>query len=327
VERASEGHKNTLTFTVSEEDTGTRLDGYLSPRLEISRSHLKKMFDKELILVNEVCEKKSYRLETNDHIVCEVTAAPQVDLEPREVDFEVLFEEEEWLLINKPANLSVHPAAGQNMTTLVHGLLFRYPEFHREEGDLRPGIVHRLDRFTSGLLLVAKTNRAHRHLTAQFADRTVKKQYFAITEGIIEYDENLVNAPISRHNKQRERMMVNEEGKNAETLVVVQKRFDRYTSVNCYPKTGRRHQIRVHLDHLGHPIAGDAVYGARVPVTHSSLIGRPSTASEETIIPRLSLHAQTLDFIDPITEEPRHFECAIPEDIKILLAALEDLSR
>lgn len=325
MESSSGRSEETLSFTIASEEVGTRLDSYLSTRLDISRSHLKKMFDSELIWVNSHFEKKSYRLENNDTVVCKVTSAPQVDLEPREVDFEVLHEEEEWLLINKPSDLSVHPAPGQNMTTLVHGLLHRYPEFHREEGDLRPGIVHRLDRFTSGLLLVAKTNKAHKNLTSQFADRTVKKEYFAITDGVIEYDENLIKAPITRHNKQRERMMTNDSGKNAETLVVVEKRFKRHTAVNCFPKTGRRHQIRVHLNHLGHPIVGDGSYGAKVPVTYSSLIGRPPSSSEKTVIPRLCLHARSLDFLDPITSEPRHFSCKLPDDIQILLKALEEL--
>lgn len=316
--------KNTLNFIVSENNNGIRLDTYLSARLEISRSLLKKMFDDDLISINGQFEKKSYRVEKDDHILCRVPLPPVMDLEPRHVDFEVIYEEEEWLLINKPSNLSVHPAAGQRMTTLVHGLLHRYPELHDTGEEYRPGIVHRLDRFTSGLLLVAKTNRVHKNLTAQFADRTIKKEYFAVVEGIIEYDENLVSEPIARHSKQRERMAVTPSGKESETFIVVDTRFNKHTSVNCFPKTGRRHQIRVHLEHLGHVIVGDNTYGAKVPVTLSSLQGHLSSKNEETIIPRLCLHARRLQFKDPLTDEERYFECDIPKDIQRLLDTLHN---
>lgn len=301
----------TLTFLVDSTQEGGRLDTFLCDLTGQSRAQVQKHILKGLVRVNGEPEKKCRVLVDGDRVLLEPQAVELPDLEPRHVDFGILHEEEEFMVIDKPAGLSVHPAPGQRMTTLVHGLLHRSLTLSDSKDPWRPGIVHRLDRFTSGVLLVAKTARAHTALSKQFAEGLVNKEYWAVVEGLVEHDESLVNAPIARDKSRRERMAVVKSGKPAQTLFKVLKRFAKHTLLSAHPATGRRHQIRVHARHLGHPLVSDVVYSNRV--TH------PSIAA---VMPRHALHALTLRFHHPLTGLPLDFSAPPPADFNALLTLL-----
>lgn len=276
-----------------------------------SRSQVQKLISRGLVRVNTVAEKKCRVLAAGDAVSLEAHEVELPDLEPREADFGVLHEDGEFLVVDKPAGLSVHPAPGQRMTTLVHGLLHRSITLSASGNPWRPGIVHRLDRFTSGLLLVAKTPRAHTALAAQFARGEVTKEYLAVMEGVVEHDESRVESPIARDRIHRERMAPSPAGKSALTFFRVLERFKRHTHVSAHPATGRRHQIRVHARLMGHPLVADAVYGQG-----------PRPAGPASVMTRQALHARSLRFLHPVTGAPLHFVSEIPPDFAALLGAL-----
>lgn len=313
-----------LTFTATGPDLGRRLDAVLAERLDVTRSQLLRAFDAELVTCNDEPARKGARLEEGDVISATLPTRPVLDLEPRPVDFTVIHEDEHLIVIDKPADLSVHPAEGQRMTTLVHGLLHRWPELSDSSGDHRPGIVHRLDRFTSGVLVVARDNRTHEALSRQFAERTVKKTYEALLDGRVEFDENLVDAPIARDPKARERMAVVEDGKEARTRIDVIRRYDRVTHVRCFPQQGRRHQIRVHCLSLGHRILCDVNYGGWRRLTPNTFQGRPPADDEPVWLDRLALHARHLELTHPVSGDRVVWSAPLPDDLSNLIRRLED---
>jgi len=272
---------------VKEEDNHQRLDVFLSHALPEapSRTFVKKLIDFNHVKVNEKQVKPHYKVCCGDDVFVEI---PQVFLtpqyiEPEDIPLDIFYEDEYLLVINKPTGMLVHPASKCYTGTLVNALLHYSSNLSNVNTDMRPGIVHRLDQETSGLLLVAKDNITHTKLAKQFQRHTIRKCYMALTEGEIEFDQGMIDAPIGRHSTQREKKAVqyDDSAKDSKTFYKVIKRHKNTTLVSLYPRTGRTHQLRVHLKHIGHPILGDSKYG------------------KKTNFPRLALHAQSIGFKHP----------------------------
>jgi 23S rRNA pseudouridine1911/1915/1917 synthase len=247
-----------------------------------------------------------------------VPAPTPSDLQPQEIPLDVLYEDGHLIAINKPPGLVIHPAAGNPDGTLVNALLAHCRDLSGVGGVERPGIVHRLDKDTSGVLVAAKTDAAHRALSLAFRWRTTDKRYLAVVYGVPKTDEGVVDAPIARHPSERKRMAVVPDGRAARTLWFVRERFAGAALVECRPVTGRTHQIRVHLTHAGHALIGDAVYAGR----QWRAIADPQLAARCRDFPRQALHAWRLTIQHPATGEPITFEAPLPADLEELLAAL-----
>jgi len=296
---------------VGDEDSGKRLDAFVAERIpELTRSRVKKLLARGLVTIRGVREPKASRkLKAGEQVVVRVPPPEEVSLEPEEVPFEILYEDEDLAVIVKPPGVVVHPGAGHLKGTLVHGLLKRLSGLSGIGGELRPGIVHRLDKDTSGLMVVAKNDRVHLRLTAMFKNREVEKWYLAVVHGVPEPRAGRIILPIGRHPVHRQRMMAGVPGgRSAETFYRVREVFGQAALLEVRPFTGRTHQIRVHLSHLGHPIVGDALYGGR----------RPQGPRAE----RQMLHAWRLSFKHPLTGEGLYFEAPPPQDFLELLEGL-----
>lgn len=282
-------------------DAGVRIDKYLSDVSEdLSRSAASRLIFEENVTVNGEPVKKNYKTEAGDLIVV-LTDEPQpVDITPEDIPLEVVYEDGHLLVVNKPKGMVVHPAPGHYSGTLVNALMYHCGEsLSGINGELRPGIVHRIDKNTSGLLVVAKSDIAHAGLSEQIKDHSFTREYLAICYGNIKEDERTVDAPIGRHKTDRKKMCVTElNSKPAITHIRVLERYDGFTYILCRLETGRTHQIRVHLAHIGHPIAGDDVYGPSKVIT--TLGGQ-------------CLHAYKLGFIHPVTGEYLEFTADPPE--------------
>ena len=294
-----------ITWIIDQE--GERLDKHLAQELvDFSRAALQRLIAEGLVLVNGAPSKASYRIAAGDTIAVTLPkpAAPQLEAEPLALD--ILYEDADVLVVNKPAGLVVHPGAGRRHGTLVNALLNYLPDLALQEGE-RPGIVHRLDRDTSGLLLVAKREQARQQLQGQFKRRQVKKVYLALVEGHLEPAQGLIDAPIGRDPARRERRAVVLEGRPARTAYHVRGHVDACTLLEAYPETGRTHQIRVHLAAIGHPVVGDWVYGG----------GKPRLG-----LRRHFLHAWRLTFALPGTGEQVTYTAPLPADLALVLEAL-----
>ncbi|MCC6128023.1 MAG: RluA family pseudouridine synthase [Chlamydiae bacterium] len=289
-------------LSVPSEAAGMRLDKFLADAFpQFSRSYFQYLIDFKLVLLNGEPVKKRILLEVADEIEIQFELAEEWSLTPEPMDFEILFEDEHFLAVNKPAGLVVHPAPGHWTGTFVHGLLAHCQHLSTCDDPLRPGIVHRLDKDTSGVLLAAKTRPAHGQLAELFSSRKMEKMYLAVCSG--RPPNGLVNAPIGRHPVHRKEMTVLSEGKEAISLVQTLAFNSQVSLVSIRPQTGRTHQIRVHLKHLGHPVLGDPVYGSdRV---NSAL--RPN---------RLLLHAYRLHFIHPFTGQKIELCAPLPDDLR-----------
>ena len=291
-------------------DAGVRLDVFVQSRTpELSRSRATALIREGHITLNGRPSKPSASVQRGDAVDVVVPAPAPLGLEPQAIPVGVVYEDEQLIVVDKPPGLTVHPAPGHPDGTLVNALLALAPQLPGIGGTERPGIVHRLDKDTSGLIVVAKTDAAHRSLTRQLKERSVDKTYLALVAGLVDGD-GAVDAPIGRHPRRRKQMAVVASGRDALTEYRVRERFDgtlgRFTLVEAHPVTGRTHQIRVHLAHLGHPLVGDAVYGKR-----SSLVARHF------------LHAARLDIAMPPAEtERRAFESPLPPDLAGALGAL-----
>jgi 23S rRNA pseudouridine1911/1915/1917 synthase len=304
---------------VTEEDAGERIDAFLAERIEgWSRARLQRLIEDGDVLVNGRAVKSSYKLRDDDEIEIELTSAPATDFVPEDIPIEIIHEDEDVIVVNKPAGLVVHPAAGNQTGTLANALAFHFQKLSTTGGRARPGIVHRLDKGTSGLLVVAKTENAHEILADQFRDREVFKSYLALAHGQVERDSAEIDQPIARDPRHRTRMAIVRGGRPALSIYRVKQRFDRFTLLNVELKTGRTHQIRVHLAWLKHPVVGDEVYGS----------GRDKTVSDARLrsqiqnLGRQFLHAQRLGFRHPRTEEQMRFSAPLPKELKILLEAI-----
>lgn len=240
-----------------------RLDVWLTGHTDLSRSQVKQFIDEGLVLVNGTTVKAGYKLKAGDQVDISIPEPQEVDVLADNIPLDIVYEDDVLAVINKPKGLTVHPAAGNWNGTLVNALLHRFQHLSRLGGPLRPGIVHRLDKDTSGLMLVAKTDDAHLFLAEQLKEHHIQRWYLALVHGNLKHDTGTIEAPIGRHPKDRKRMAVVDGGREAVTHFTVQERFLRHTLVECRLETGRTHQIRVHFSAIHHPIVGDPVYGSR----------------------------------------------------------------
>lgn len=307
-----------LDATVPDHCAGKRLDQIAAELFpDYSRGRLQKWIKDGDLLVDGEAKKPKDKLIGGEQLTVSAELEDEGNWEPDPVDFEVIFEDEQLLVINKPVGLVVHPAAGHARGTLVNGLLYREPAFKQLP---RAGIVHRLDKETSGLMVVAKTLEAHTDLVRQLQSRTVHREYQAVTLGVMT-GGGVVDAPIDRHPRQRTKMAVVEEGKPAVTHYRVIQRYRGHTHVSCKLETGRTHQIRVHMAYIHYPLVGDPLYGGRVKI--------PKGASEALIqtlqnFKRQALHAYKLGLVHPATGKTMEWKCPLPEDFQNLLAVLEN---
>lgn len=295
---------------VTAEQAGTRLDIVLSAALTgLSRSFIKRLLDDGRVLVEGSKEKAGYRVKEGQHLTVEVPLEPALG-EPEDIPLSIVYEDCSLLVVNKAPGMVVHPAAGNFTGTLVNALLFHIKDLSGIGGVERPGIVHRLDKDTSGLMVVAKNDASHISLSGQLAKRTIKREYLAIAHGAFEQQTGTVSAPIARHAVHRKRMAVRPDGRHAVTHYSVLEDFRRYSFIQLKLETGRTHQIRVHMAHIGHPLVGDILYGGG---------GGPLPAV------RQMLHAYKLSFVHPDTKEPVHFEVDPPADFREVLQRLRTL--
>ena len=295
---------------VENDASDLRVDVYLAEKItDVSRSRLKFLIQEGLVLVNDNRCKSSHRLRTGDIVQISIPAVIPLQLQSEEIPLEILFEDSDVIVLSKPQGMVVHPGAGINSGTLVHALLFHCGDLSGIGGVERPGIVHRLDKGTSGVIIVAKNDLAHESLTRQFANRETQKQYFAVVAGSPGWDDNSLSASIGRHTSDRKRMAVNERGRDAYTDFQVRARGKKTALVSAWPKTGRTHQIRVHLKHLGLPILGDEMYGAG----WQKRIGNPKLTASVLQMNGMCLHAYRLQLRHPRTKVELEFVAPFPE--------------
>lgn len=300
---------DTFDLQITETQNGTRLDSFLAEELDgISRSYLQKLIGEQQILVNEKAVKANYKVKTGDILYINIPDAAPIDVLPEPMDLNIIYEDSDLLVVNKPAGLVVHPAHGHYSGTLVNGLLAHCQDLSGINGILRPGIVHRIDKDTSGLLMIAKNDLAHQHLAEQLKTHSTKRAYYALVQGVISEPAGLIDAPIGRHETERKKMAVTfKNSKEARTHYYVKERFARHTLIECRLETGRTHQIRVHMAYLGHPLVGDPLYGTR-----KNNLGFSGQA----------LHAYALGFLHPRTGEALYFEAPLPEPFQAVLKNL-----
>lgn len=308
------------TFQVGSHEAGSRLDAYLASQIEgWSRARLQRLIETEDVLVNGRPSKPSYKLRENDEIEVELIAPASSSFTPEPIPIEIVFEDETVVVVNKPAGLVVHPAAGIHSGTLANALAYHFQQLPDSGAGIRPGIVHRLDRDTSGLLVVAKTEAALEHLSDQFRDRTVFKSYVALVHGRVNVESGRIEQPLARDASNRTRMAVVRGGRSALSLFRVRRRFERFTLLDVELKTGRTHQIRVHLAWLKHPVVGDETYGG----------GRDNTIQNARLrahvrnLGRHFLHAEKLAFTHPRTSERVEFNSPLPAALIQLLTELD----
>jgi 23S rRNA pseudouridine1911/1915/1917 synthase len=333
-----------ILITVEARAQGWRVDHYLS-RLypNFSRALFQKAIEQQAILVNGIPAKPSRKLRMNDRLSVRLPELPDRTLPPEDIPLDIIYEDDHLVVLNKQAGLIVHPGKGNYRGTLAGALQFHFDRLSDVAGQLRPGIVHRLDRDTSGVLVIAKDNQVHHRLSGQFERREVTKEYFAIARGVIELDEDEISTFQRIHPRHSERMMVCEPGGNARQAVtryVVAERYAGFTSVRLFPKTGRTHQLRVHLQHLGHPIVADRLYGGGSHLSLTDLGSAPSEMTGPTLtesgappaealhqsgpdlISRQALHARRLAFRHPHSGKELEFEAPLPDDIARTIAAI-----
>jgi 23S rRNA pseudouridine1911/1915/1917 synthase len=291
---------------VNENDKGKRLDIYIAENFnELSRTMIKKLIESNNILVNDKSEKVSYKVQANDNISIDVPEAKETKLKAQEIPLDIIYEDSDIIVVNKPKGMVVHPANGNPDGTLVNAILsICKNSLSGIGGELRPGIVHRLDKDTSGLIIVAKNDKAHINMSEQIKERNVKKTYIALVRGNVPEEEATINMPIGRSTKDRKKMAVTKNGKQAITHFKVLKRYSKYTLLEIKIETGRTHQIRVHMAEIGYPVVGDAVY---------------SNGKNEFGIEGQMLHAYKLEFMHPITNKHMELTAPLPQYFEKIL--------
>lgn len=298
-------------YIVSQEEKGKRLDTYIpSVDTDITRTSAQRLIEDGNILVNGKNAKVSYKIQENDKISVEIPEPKQIELKAQNIPIEIIYEDSDIIVVNKPKGMVVHPANGNPDGTLVNAIMAICKDsLSGIGGEIRPGIVHRIDKDTSGLLIVAKNDNAHVKMSEQIKNHEVKKTYIALVRGVFKENEATIDMPIGRSTSDRKKMAVNKNGKNAITHIKVLKRFDKYTLLKVNIETGRTHQIRVHLSHIGYPIVGDYTY---------------SNGKNEFDVIGQCLHAQKLEFKHPITQKDMCPEAELPQYFKDILDKLKD---
>ena len=298
-------------YIVSQEEKGKRLDTYIpSVDTDITRTSAQRLIEDGNILVNGKNAKVSYKIQENDKISVEIPKPKQIELKAQDIPIEIVYEDSDIIVVNKPKGMVVHPANGNPDGTLVNAIMAICKDsLSGIGGEIRPGIVHRIDKDTSGLLIVAKNDNAHVKMSEQIKNHEVKKTYIALVRGVLKKNEATIDMPIGRSTSDRKKMAVNKNGKNAITHIKVLKRFDKYTLLQVNIETGRTHQIRVHLSHIGYPIVGDYTY---------------SNGKNEFDVVGQCLHAQKLEFKHPITQKDMCLEAELPQYFKDILDKLKN---
>ena len=296
------------------ENDNKRIDAYLSDKLEdTSRVAIQRLIANGKVLINGKTIKASYKVQTGDNIQVEEEVPVEVSLKAQEIPLDIIYEDNDIIVVNKPKGMVVHPANGNPDGTLVNAIMAICKDsLSGIGGEIRPGIVHRLDKDTSGIIIVAKNDKAHINLSEQIKDHKVKKTYIALVRGIVKENEATINMPIGRSEKDRKKMAVTKKGKEAITHFKVLERYDQYTLLQVNIETGRTHQIRVHLSQIGYPIVGDEVY---------------SNGKNEWNVRGQCLHAKSLEFTHPTTGETMFLEAKLPEYFENILKALENRKR
>ena len=308
-----------LTFRIAEDEAGVRLDAFLADHIEgWSRSRLQKLIEDGEILVGGRIAKASYKLRANDLIEADLVPA-SANFTPENIPLHVVFEDSTIAVINKPPGLIVHPAGRIQSGTLANALAFHFSNLSSNSGPVRPGIVHRLDRDTSGLMVVAKTGEAHENLADQFRERQIFKQYRALVYGQLAGENVRIEAPIARDPQNRSQMAVVAGGRPSLSVYTVDRSFGRFTLLNVEIRTGRTHQIRVHLASIKHPVVGDKVYSAG----RENTISNPQIRAALRKLDRQFLHAAKLGFQHPSTGERLLFESPLPEDLTTFITVIE----
>lgn len=292
------------TVLVPEELVGVRLDKVLSELFsDLSRSYIQQLIKDQQVLINGKNEKANYKCRLNDQIDITIPEPEALDVVPEEMDLDIVHEDDYVIVVNKPSGMVVHPAPGSMSGTLVNGLMAQAKNLSGINGVLRPGIVHRIDKDTSGIILVAKNNKAHEILADDFKHKRIKREYIALLDGVVPNNKIVIDAPIGRDNTHRKEMAIkSDNSKKAVTHLTVLKRYSAYTLVSLVLETGRTHQIRVHTAYIGYPVFNDPVYNHK----KSDDFGQ-------------FLHSSAVTFIHPITKKELHFECPLPDKFQNFL--------
>ncbi|CDF57875.1 RluA family pseudouridine synthase [Thermobrachium celere] len=302
-----------MNFVVDVDDIGKRIDVYLAEMIDnMSRSQIQKIINNGNVTVNDKVVKNNYKLKEDDEIVLNLPEPVTLKVEPENIPIEIMYEDDDIVVVNKPQGMVVHPAPGNYSGTLVNALLYHCKNLSSINGVIRPGIVHRIDKDTSGVLVVAKNDLAHRSLAEQIKEHSVNRIYLAITEGVIKEDGGTINRPIARHPVDRKKMAIVEGGREAITHFRVLERFKENTYIECKLETGRTHQIRVHMSSIGHPLVGDPVYGYK---------------KQKYKLQGQALHATTLGFIHPTKKQYMEFTATPPSYFLELLEKLRNNSK
>lgn len=294
--------------TIEVIEKAKRIDGYLIEKLNLSRSKIQKMIEDELILLNGKLVKNSTSVKTGDVITVEEQIEEEMNAEPENIPLDIVYEDSDIIVVNKENGMVVHPAVGNTHGTLVNALLYHSKNLSDVNGEFRPGIVHRIDAFTTGLLVVAKNNQAHEILAKQLEEKSTHRKYVALVWGVIPHDTGTIDAPIGRDTSDRKKMAVVSGGKPSITHFKVLERFSRATLIELQLETGRTHQIRVHMNYIGHPVVNDPVYGKRRKIDESGQC----------------LHAKELGFVHPSLGKYMNFDSELPEKFLKIVEQFKD---
>lgn len=316
-----------VTFDIKKAFEDRRIDRYLASRLpDYSRTFLQKLVKEGAVLVNGRTIKSSYDIQKGDFISVRVPVLEESKIVPEDIPIDIVYEDDYLMLINKPYDMVVHPAGRHHCGTVVNALAFHCQNLSQVNGPLKAGIVHRLDRDTSGIMLTIKSDAVHSQIAMQFEKRSVKKEYLAVVEGELMFDSDEISLPIARHIIDSQKMAVRHDiGKEAVSIYEVVERFRGYTLVKVMPKTGRTHQIRVHMRAIGHPVVADFMYSSQESCYLSDLLQKKREEGELPIIDRQALHAHRIEFFHPIHNKKMEFEVDLPDDISALVKTLRDV--
>lgn len=298
-----------IILKVTEENNGARIDKFLTTVIEgKTRSFIQGIIDEKSITVNGKIVKSNYKVKKDEEIVVILPEPIELDVKAEDIELNIVYEDSDVIVINKPKNMVVHPAPGNYTGTLVNGLLYHCNDLSGINGVIRPGIVHRIDKDTTGILVIAKNDEAHNSLAKQFKDHSIKREYYALVEGRFSKESGIIDKPLGRNKKDRFKMDVVEDGRRAVTHYEVLEQYDKGVSlIKCTLETGRTHQIRVHMSSIGHPLIGDVVYGFK---------------KQKFKIEGQALHAKTLGFIHPKSDEYVEFTSELPEYFEELIKKL-----